>query len=137
MQLENRFIASIHNHLPKKRILHREKNHNQYRSGTADVWYSGSLDDLWVEYKYRKPFPTRIRFLVPELTALQLDWINTQHNFGRNVCVIQGFPEGGVVYTAPDLECGLDIDELKSRMMTRKELAAWITQRCVLPEKYT
>ena len=47
---ETRFIASVHRHLPVD--LHHEKMHNAYRGGTADCWYSGQKDDLWVEYKF-------------------------------------------------------------------------------------
>ena len=49
---ENNFISSVHKHLPMK--LYRMKNNNPYNGGIADVWYSGSKADLWIEYKFVK-----------------------------------------------------------------------------------
>ena len=129
-QPETRYTASVHKHLPPKRQLHWEKNHNQYRGGTADVWYSGFLDDLWAEYKYDANFPVRDRFFVPDCSPLQFDWLRGRYKEGRNVRVIQGFAIGGVVFTIPELDTGLDIAQMEARLLSRKEMAAWITTFC-------
>lgn len=123
---ENRFIASVHTHLPTS--LHKEKNHNMYRSGTADCWYSGNLDDLWVEYKYEHVFPVQDRFVLPKLTDQQKRWCTGRFKEGRNVIVIVGYPKGGVVYYNPtEWEYkGLDLEALQDRLQSRKELANYI-----------
>jgi len=124
---ETQFLTSVHKHLPPRKP-HKEKNHNVYRSGTADCWYSGMLDDLWIEYKYEPRFPVRDRFVLPDLTDNQERWCNERYKEGRNVIVIVGYPLGGVIYLNPTEWCekGLDIDELKDRMKKRKELAEYI-----------
>jgi hypothetical protein len=125
---ETQFITSVHKHLPPASKLYREKNHNMYRAGTADCWYSGTLDDLWVEYKYEISFPIQDRFIKPDLSPLQEKWCNDRFNEGRNIRVIVGYPQGGIIYYNPTewFERGLDIVQLKDRLMSRKELADYI-----------
>lgn len=123
---ESQFIASVHRYLPSD--LHKEKNHNMYRSGTADCWYSGILDDLWVEYKFEPRFPVQDRFVLPKLTDNQKTWCDRRYNEGRNVIVIVGYPRGGVIHCNPQEWSikGLDLEELKERIKERKELANFI-----------
>ncbi len=91
---ENTFISAIHRHLPAS--LYRIKNHNPFNSGQADVWYSGSKTDLWVEYKFvvipKRP-DTVIKF---GLSPLQLEWLRSRYEEGRNIAVIVGSKDGGV-----------------------------------------
>lgn len=72
------------------------KNHNQYVGGIADVWYSGNKTDLWVEYKFvvipKRP-DTVIKF---GLSPLQLEWLRSRYEEGRNIAVIVGSKDGGV-----------------------------------------
>lgn len=71
--------------------------HNPYRGGTWDVWYSGIRGDLWVEYKWLSKWQAQ-RIITPDLSALQLDWGRSRIVEGRNLAVIIGCPDGGVIY---------------------------------------
>lgn len=94
---ETRFIASIHRLLSPS--FHWEKMANPYRGGTADCWYSGNRTDLWIEWKFVE-VPKRDDTIVNlGLSALQVDWLNSRWNEGRNIWVITGSKEGGVVFT--------------------------------------
>jgi len=128
---ETQFIKSVHYHLPVPTILHREKMHNIYRSGTFDCWYSGNLDDLWVEYKFNPNFPIQDRFILPTLSDNQKRWGANRYKEGRNIIVIVGYPQGGVIYYNPEEweHKGIDISEITNRLMSRKELATYITGR--------
>jgi hypothetical protein len=94
---ETRYYTSVHRHLPRK--LHWEKMHNAYRSGTADVWYSGFAGDLWVEYKYLRELPVNASIRIYELLSpRQLQWLNARHAEGRRVAAVLGSPLGAWIY---------------------------------------
>ena len=128
---ENTFISGVHKHLPSVKVIHREKMNNPYRGGTADWWYSGTKNDLWIEYKFLPRMPQR-GDITPErigLTALQLDWLRGRYAEGRNVGVIVGCPKGGVIMRdlAWDSECS--VQAFTSQIIDRKALASWIVQQ--------
>lgn len=119
---ENRFIQGINRHLSRTYI---EKMNNPYRSGTADVWYSGNRGDLWVEYKYIERIP-RSAEILPDLTPRQRRWLNARSDEGRNVAVILGTPTGGVIYRNKDWSAPLSTEQLIERVQAKDELARWI-----------
>lgn len=94
MKPENRFIAKVHAHLPS---VYRLKNHNMYNAGVADVYYSGTAGDLWVEYKWLPKTPTKPIRLLDLLTPLQQSWAQERAQEGRNVWVVLGHPGGAWV----------------------------------------
>jgi len=127
---ENIFIGSVHRHLPAQ--LYHMKNHNQYNGGIADVWYSGTRADLWVEYKFIV-LPKRDETVIditagktPMLSSLQQDWIQGRVSEGRNVGVIIGCKEGGVWLPSLAWDNPLKTAEFKNRLQSRSELAAVI-----------
>lgn len=131
---ETVFIASVHKHLPPKPQLHREKMNNPYSSGTADVWYSGSLRDLWIEYKFLPRVPSRAAVVPTKLlSALQLEWLNDRYAEGRNVGVIIGCPTGGVVLRDKEWENEIPAKEFATRIQSRSELAKWLTGQVIQP----
>lgn len=119
---ENTFIKSIHNHL---KTTYCEKTNNPYRSGTADVWYSGNKGDLWVEYKFLPRIPRSLEIL-PDLTPRQRRWLNARYDEGRNVAVILGCPDGGVIYRDKKWNSALATEDLEALIMPRKDIARWI-----------
>lgn len=128
---ENQFISGVHKYLPSVKMLHREKMCNPYRGGTADWWYSGSIKDLWIEYKFLPSVPQR-GSITPErsgLTALQLDWLRGRHAEGRNVAVIVGCPLGGVILRDLEWEYAIPASDFVKRVVDRKTLSAWIEQQ--------
>jgi hypothetical protein len=103
------------------------KNHNQYTAGIPDVWYSGSAADLWVEYKFIEKIPVRASIL-PNLSALQQEWLRSRYEEGRNVMVIVGCKSGAVIYRDLEWEIPLSPEEFSSRLLDRTAVAKVITQ---------
>lgn len=122
---ENRFIGAIHRIIPSE-FLYRMKNHNTYNAGIADVWYSGEVEDIWVEYKYVEKLPSTINLLDRKkkyaLSALQEQWLRERYEEGRNVFVVLGCRQGGVVFKQRKWEKPLS----KYHVNTRREIAEWI-----------
>lgn len=127
---ETTFIDSVHKHLPV--WLYRMKNHNEYNGGIADCWYSGERD-LWVEYKFiavPKRGTTPIDLVGgknPNLSALQQEWLRKRHNEGRNVWVIVGCKEGGVIYRGCKWESAVTTAGFRIHLQSRKDLALEIS----------
>lgn len=132
---ENQFITSVHKHCPPSK-LYRMKNNNPYVGGIPDVWYSGSpgrngfSSDLWVEYKFI-PVSTPKSQVVPDLSRQQLRWIKDRRAEGRNVWVIVGSRNGGVIFeNLTEMECGITALEYLDRLVDRKTLMKTIRVYC-------
>lgn len=119
---ESVFTASVHRHLKAK--LYFEKMNNPFRAGTADFWYSGKDGDCWIEYKYIPKIPTRTTIL-PDLSPRQLKWLKDRVLEGRDVYVVVGHPNGGVVWDG-GFDRPMSPEEFLLRSLTRPQLAAWI-----------
>lgn len=126
---ETTFISSVHKHLPPS--LYRVKNHNEYAAGIADCWYSGKRD-LWIEYKFIA-LPKRDTTVIdlvggknPPLSALQQEWLMARSLEGRNVWVIVGCKDGGMIFEAGAWELPLTTADFRSQIQNRKDLAAEI-----------
>ncbi len=128
---ETTFIASVHNHLPPgRKDPYWMKNNNEYTSGIWDCWYSGTKRDMWVEYKFLDRIPVKEAF-VPALSALQVHWGNERRKEGRNMAVIVGCKEGGVIFEKGDWENPITNAAFKIRIRSRAEIAAWIMEQTV------
>lgn len=103
---------------------------NPYSSGTADVWYSGNKADLWVEYKYLPKVPVRA-LILPDLSPLQVEWLEGRYKEGRNVAVIVGCPQGGVLYQDLSWTKELTPEEFLSKLLTKQDLALWLQQQTI------
>lgn len=119
---ETRFIGAIHKMIPQ---VYAEKMNNPWRAGTPDVYYSGDVGDLWVEYKFIERIP-RSKEILPELTPRQSRWLNNRYDEGRNVAVVLGTPLGGVIYRNKEWLTPLDSEALEALVIPRKEVALWI-----------
>ena len=142
---ESSFIASINRLLPLKkrressrarekhppcRHIHYEKMNNPYSSGTADGWYSGAAGDLWIEYKFLPRIPQRVSVKPRELLSdLQVEWLNERHGEGRNVAVIIGCPDGGVLLREREWEKELCSQAFQTLIRSRSTLAEWILEQ--------
>ena len=122
---ENTFISSVHRHLPVG--LYHMKNHNQYNGGIADVWYSGSKNDLWIEYKFVNVPKRDATVIIPGLSELQKDWLKTRYLEGRSVGVIIGSKNGGVWLPNIEWVQPLSTGEFLSRILSRHALADLIS----------
>jgi hypothetical protein len=123
---ETTFTAGVNKLIPVS--VHREKMHNIYRGGTADVWYSANKADLWVEYKWLPKLPKSLEInlvdgAAPMLSQLQQKWLNARHSEGRNVAVIVGTPHGALILLNNQWMRTVKLDAL----LTKKDVASWIT----------
>lgn len=132
---ENTFLQSVHRHLAPSKP-HFEKMHNEYRGGTADVWYSGTKADIWIEYKFlpRKPQRGDVHLCNPNVKApilsrLQQNWLRDRHVEGRSVYVIVGCSDGGVIMSGLEWENPIPATVFNERIASRKELADWIRHK--------
>lgn len=119
---ENTFIAGVHRHLPQ---TYFEKMNNPWRSGTADVWYSGDRGDLWIEYKFIEKLP-RSEEIIPNLTPRQRQWLNNRHDEGRNIAVVLGTHDGGVIYRDKEWSRPFSDTALSELLVPKREIARWI-----------
>ena len=128
---ETRNYTAVHKRLP--RSIHREKMHNMYRGGTADVWYSGNLDDLWVEYKWIAKLPQKALIcLEKELSPLQQRWLTGRHEEGRNVAVILGTPDGAWICEGVAWKEPIDPATIRIRALSKQFVADYIKERTQL-----
>lgn len=124
---ESTFTGAVHKYLPPGRTHpYWMKNSNTYTSGIPDVWYSGIAADLWVEYKFIVVPVRGDTIIKPELSALQMDWARKRMAEGRNVAVIIGCKDGGVIFENLEWESGITAAAFKVRVQSRKEIAEWI-----------
>ena len=119
---ESTFIGSVHKKFGGKKP-YIEKMYNPLRSGTPDVYYSGDAGDLWVEYKFIPRIPRSAESL-PARTPL-----DNRCDEGRNVAVVLGTPDGGVIYRNQEWNNPLSSTELAARIVSREEVARWITSQ--------
>lgn len=129
---ESTFIAAVHRHLPPLAELYRMKNNNPYISGIADCWYSGQRD-LWVEYKFIV-VPKRPDTVISiDLSALQRDWLSSRHIEGRNVWVVVGCKEGGVVFEDTTWEQPITAAKFRGRLLGRPGVAQHLSSFLLAP----
>ena len=122
---ENQFISGVHAHL---KDVYFEKMANPFRSGTADVWYSGMMGDAWIEYKYVPLIPKTANVSV-NVSERQRAWLLDRFVEGRRVYVIVGCPQGGMVVHPHNLGVTYSPDEFRRRLQSRKQLADWIREQ--------
>ncbi|RLA51611.1 MAG: hypothetical protein DRR42_09845 [Gammaproteobacteria bacterium] len=104
--------------------------HNIYRGGTADVWYSGNLDDLWVEYKWIAKLPKKAFVRLDKLLSpLQQRWLEGRHEEGRNIVVILGTPEGAWVLEGAAWKEPINPEAIRTLGISKQSIADYIKKR--------
>jgi len=130
MTPENKFIGRVHKQLDKICSVYHMKNHNQYIGGIPDVWYSGKSGDLWIEYKYVDPLPVKVPIRPASLlSTLQIDWLKARHTEGRNVAVVIGCKDGGVILHYGEWVAEIPVHTFKSLIKSVSDLAEWIKEQ--------
>lgn len=103
---------------------------DSWHAGVPDHYYSGKGGDLWAEYKYFPTDKAKFNLALPEktpkLTRIQQNWLNSQHDRGRTVCVIVGMPGGGVMLFDKRWLEPIEVD----RLLSREEIAKEIMRLC-------
>ena len=95
---------------------------NVFQNGVPDAYFSGISGDLWVEFKYINAPKKESTFFKPKLSSLQLHWLVSRQNEGRNVAVILGSDIGSHIYIN-NFEVRINKTDLN---MSRKEIIKWI-----------
>ncbi len=121
---ETTFYTSVHKHLP--RSLHREKMFNPYSGGTWDFWISGRKQDLWIEYKFMVLPKRESTNIVIDLSPLQKVWGEQRLLEGRNIAVVVGCKEGGVILTQREWLDEMSCAAFKQLLRSRADIAQWI-----------
>ena len=102
---------------------------NPYRGGTADCWYSDA-QDLWVEWKYVLIPKRPLTLIDPTLSALQDHWLRGRWNEGRNIWVIVGSKNGGVIFDQGNWHLWLTSEQFCARLLDRKTIASQLLDWC-------
>lgn len=92
------------------------------------MWYSGPKADLWVEYKFIVLPKRDTTIIKPDLSALQLEWGKKRLEEGRNLRVIIGCKEGGVILMNRSWENDLTTEQFKDFLIPRLSVAQHILQ---------
>lgn len=107
--------------------IYREKMANPYRGGTPDFFYE-ARKQAWVEYKFVE-LPKREETLIkPNLSALQLAWLQRCYDNGHTAAVVIGSRAGGIMLRAPgNWLHGVSAGHFIENIKTKKEMAQLIT----------
>jgi len=128
---ESVFKNSVHRYLAPG--AHRQSMASIFSNGTPDEYYEGPGNILWIEYKYIEQLPPTIDLCNPKgrpkLSALQQEWLMRAHGNSIPICVILGCKEGGVMYQYGSWTHPEKREDIKYRMLSRKELAQWISKQ--------
>ena len=125
---ETTFSKGVLAHIPRN--VYHMKNNNPYLGGVPDLWFSGNSADLWVEVKYLPRVPWRDSVVPTELLSkLQAQWLERRHREGRQVAVIIGCPDGGVVLPGITWQDEISAASFVARIQSRPALAQWIIER--------
>lgn len=134
---ETTYLEAVGRKLPA--VVYREKMANPYRRGTPDMYYEGSADSLFIEYKWfpklPKAFDLRDQKKGTSLSKHQQDWLHRAHGNQRTVAVVVGTPDGGILL--PGIAWDGVITPTQSMLRTKEEIAQWIYQRTMLPTSST
>lgn len=115
----------------KARGLYVLKLNLNYAAGIPDMWVAGWRESCWFELKYVPELPKRDSTpIVPNLSALQRQWLYERTRQAVRVCVIVFTKAGAVVFDRPDWwTTGMSAGEARSRLISLNELADWICDR--------
>ena len=127
---ETTFTKSITRLLPK--TVYCMKNNNQYIGGIPDLWVSSKGGDIWIEMKYLPKTPgPRSHGVDPMklLSPLQQTWLRDRRMENRNVAVIIGCPDGGIILVDRQWELELTVKQFAALIKSKEELASWILEQ--------
>ena len=112
--------------------VHRQSVGAMYSNGVPDRYYEGRGGALWAEYKYAPKLPKALDLVhgtsTPKLSALQARWLRRAAGNGVAVCVILGWPDGGIVLCESNWDQVLLAEWLQDNRLTRREIAAEIAR---------
>lgn len=118
---ESGFIRAVHAKLPQS--IYRWKISDRFSAGVADAYYSSNKADLWIEYKfYKEGLPKNV---TPNLSKLQIKWLNERCDEGRDVYVVVASPTQCLLYSNKDW----NHSKPSTAAVTRTEFVNWIIEK--------
>ncbi|WP_067586541.1 hypothetical protein [Endozoicomonas ascidiicola] len=124
---EHSFTRSVLKHLPKSQ--YRWKINDNFAGGVPDFFYEGKARDIWVEFKFIKPFPKRDHTLI-DLTApkylskLQQQWLTRRYELRQDCYVVVGSEHGGFICPELSWKTPFPAHYLRNHSVSNKELAS-------------
>lgn len=128
---ESEYIRTVHKLLPAS-VYHLKLN-LPFTAGVPDCYYSGSRNDLWVEWKYLRTVPLEVDLCSgkkPIMTRLQQDWLRERHREGRCVALIVGTKAGCVLYPGTTWQTVLPRRGFIQQIQSKQATADWIRDVC-------
>jgi len=133
MANEHSYIRLVHKYFDKE--TYRWKICDDYEGGVPDCFYEGDLSDLWVEYKYIKPFPKRHTTMIdlsnPKyyLSKLQQLWLTRRENRRHDTAVIAGSEHGGVIFWGDSWKTPITAEDFRYNCLPAREIMQCIVDR--------
>lgn len=127
---EHSYIDSVHRHLQELSL--RWKINDSFTGGVPDCFYEGSEQDLFVEYKYIKPFPKKDHTVIDltdsrnYLTKKQQLWLERRHRTRQDAWVVAGSEFGGVIFRGLGWQQALSAEEFRRRALPQRLIAEQI-----------
>ena len=118
---ESGFTQSIMRKLDKR--VYKWKIMNMMQNGVPDCYFSGPAGDLWVEVKYITAPKRDTTKIIPNLSPLQLKWLEERANEGRNVAVLIGSNIGSTILEGKYFDGYLTRKNLTA---TKQQVIEWI-----------
>ena len=131
---EHSYIRSVNRH--KTKDLYYWKINDNFAGGVPDSFYEGDARDLYVEYKYIKPFPKRPVTIIDltdtkkYLSSNQQRWLLRRHIRRGDAWVIAGCEHGGVIFRDLSWQTPISASDFLSRCLPPKELFQQIHTYC-------
>ena len=124
---EHAYIRSVTRHLPKD--MYKWKINDNYAGGVPDMFIEKPDKDLWIEWKYIKPFPKRDTTLIDlrkSVTGQQERWLKRRYAVRKDSHLIVGCEHGGVVFRGDAWVSPLPRKVFLGLCLTPKEVAKTI-----------
>ena len=104
--------------------IHSEGVASGFTNGVPDRYIEGTANSLWVEFKWVQRPPVRKDFIIPNLSALQMNWLLRAHHNNRPVAVIVGTPKYSLISVHPyEWEHGIPLSAAVEHIA---EVGEWI-----------
>lgn|GEM_PF-2075823 len=131
---EHSFVQSVHRQLKKHSDIFLWKINDRFAGGTPDAFIEGPKGDLWVEYKFLKPFPKRDDTLidltqVKYLSKNQQHWLKRRERIRKDTLVVVGSDHGSCVFFENEWESPLTAGEFRQKSMQLRDLVNTILRR--------
>jgi len=122
---ESGFTRYIFKKLPPE--IYKLKIRLAQQNGVPDAYFSGPAGDCWVEFKYITAPKREVTEILPNLSPLQIKWLEGRHKEGRTVCVVLGSDIGCYIFDQHDWDVPIIREHFT--VYTRQHVIKWIIRQ--------